>query len=105
MLNAKTLMGKEFKYTGSLEKGLIIHKKVEIHIPLKIIQIIRNEIERRSPVLMGACRDNPIKDSIGETLLKHKLSPQNLSYVIPLLIEVGFCNATNNRPYIIMQVK
>jgi hypothetical protein len=98
-------MGVEFQYSGSLDTGLIIHKNIEIYISKNIIQMIRREIEKRSPVFMGACRDKPIKDSIGETLKNNGYSPQNLSYVIPLLIEEGFCKASDRRPYKIMKTE
>jgi hypothetical protein len=51
---------------------------------------------------MGACRDNPPKGSIGAMLIRNRYSPQYLSYVIPLLIEEGFCKASESRPYKIM---
>lgn len=50
---------------------------------------------------MGACRDNPSKNSIGEALKMQGYSPQNLSYVIPLLIEEGFCVANDQKPFVI----
>jgi len=105
MSSARTLMGVEFQYSGSLDTGLIIHKNIEIYISKNIIQMIRSEIEKRSPVFMGACRDKPIKDSIGEALKNSGYSPQNLSYVIPLLIEEGFCKASDRRPYKIMKTE
>jgi hypothetical protein len=86
MKQTKTLMGVGFKYEGSLDNGLVIHKKISIGISKDIVNAIKSEIMRRSPVLMGACRDNPSKDSIGESLKMQGYSPQNLSYVIPLLI-------------------
>jgi len=105
MPSSRTLMGVEFQYSGSLDTGLIVHKNVDIHVSADIIRMIRGEIERRSPVLMGACRDNPTRDSIGETLLNNGYSPQISSYVIPLLIEEGFCKASDRRPYKIMKTK
>jgi hypothetical protein len=45
-----------------------------------------------------ACRD---KNSIGESLKAQGYSPQNLSYVIPLLIEEGFCVANDKKPFVI----
>ena len=105
MSSARTLMGVEFQYSGSLGTGLVVHKNTDIYISVNIIQMIRGEIERRSPVLMGACRDNPTRDSIGETLLNNGYSPQNLSYVIPLLIEEGFCKASDRRPYKVIRTR
>lgn len=105
MPSARTLMGVEFQYSGSLDTGLIVHKKVDVRIPAKAIQLIRGEIQNKSPILMGACRDNPAKNSIGETLLNNGYSPQFSSYVIPLLIEEGFCKASEQRPYEITRTK
>ena len=101
MKQTKTLMGVGFKYEGSLDNGLIIYKKINIGISKKIVNAIKSEITRRSPVLMGACRDNPSKNSIGESLKMQGYSPQNLSYVIPLLIEEGFCMANDKKPFVI----
>ena len=105
MSSARTLIGVEFQYSGSLDTGLIVHKKIDIPISANIIQMIRGEIEKRSPVLMGACRDNPTRDSIGDILLNNRYSPQISSYVVPLLIEEGFCKASDRRPYKIIRTK
>jgi hypothetical protein len=81
---AKTVTGKSFEYSGSLATGLTIffkppHKR---KIPVETINIIRQEITKRSPVLMGANRQPLVADSVGETLaLKHNESPQVMSYV------------------------
>ena len=101
MKQTKTLMGVGFKYEGSIDNGLIIYKKINIKISENIIKAIKTEIIRKSPVLMGACRDNPSKNSIGESLKMQGYSPQNLSYVIPLLIEEGFCVANDKKPFFI----
>lgn len=101
MKQTKTLRGVGFKYEGSLDNGLVIHKRISIGISKDIVNAIKSEITRRSPVLMGACRDNPSKNSIGESLKAKGYSPQNLSYVIPLLIEEGFCVANDKRPFVI----
>jgi hypothetical protein len=51
---------------------------------------------------MGANRKPLVHDSVGETLLlEHKTSPQVMSYVLPLLVEEGFCTLSMSRPYII----
>lgn len=101
MKQSKTLMGIGFNYEGSIDSELIIHKNLNIKIPKKVIDAIKSEIKRKSPVLMGVCRDNPSKYSIGESLRGQGYSPQNLSYVIPLLIEEGFCSSNMKKPYII----
>jgi len=101
MKQSKTLMGISFSYDGNIESDLIVYRATTIHIPQKIIAFIKNEIIERNPVLMGANRDNPTFDSIGESLLDNGYSPQNLSYVIPLLIEDDFCTASKKRPFLI----
>ncbi len=101
MNQSRTLMGIDFEYEGSLDKELIIHKKMNIKISKASIALIKSEITRRSPVLMGACRDNPSKDSIGESLLKQGYSPQTLSYVVPLLIKEGFCAVNDRKPFLV----
>lgn len=103
MQKARTLMGVEYQYSGSLETGLIIHKKVDVRITADAIKLINSDITNRSPVLMGACRDNPTQGSIGEVLKKNGYSPQYLSYVIPLLVEDGFCKASESKPFKIMK--
>lgn len=100
---AKTLMGVEYKYSGSLNKDLVIYKN-KFKVSPKIINIIRSVIEQKSPVLMGACRDNPSPYSIGIELYEQKINPQVLSYVIPLLIEEGFCKANDKKPFIITKI-
>ena len=101
MKQSKTLSGIRFNYEGSLDSYLTIYKNIKIKIPKKIIDVIKSEINQKSPILMGACRDNPSKNSIGESLKGKRYSPQNLSYVIPLLVEEGFCSSNIKRPFII----
>jgi hypothetical protein len=103
--HAKTLTGVEYKYEGSLDTELTIYQNDSINkISKEIIGKIKSEIKQRSPVKMGACRDRPSKNSIGESLKKQHHSPQNLSYVIPLLIEEGFCVVTNKKPFVITKI-
>jgi hypothetical protein len=92
---SRTVTGKQFIYSGSLKNGLEVHfERSSTRISPQIIGVIRNEISRRSPVAMGANRAPLVQNSIGETLnLQHRVSPQVLSYVIPLLVDEGFCKA------------
>ena len=47
---------------------------------------------------MGANRQPLVADSVGETLaMKYNESPQVMSYVLPLLIEEGFCTASDGK--------
>ena len=96
-------MGRPFGYDGSLDTGLVIHMpKSTMRISADSIAFIRDEIQRRSPVLMGANRDPLVRNSVGETLaLQAGKSPQLMSYVLPLLVEEGFCRVSSRRPYLI----
>lgn len=103
----KTIMGKSFEYSGSLATGLIVYFKppARMKIPPETIAIIRSEITSRSPVLMGANRGPLVADSVGETLAtKYGETPQAMSYVLPLLIEEGFCTVSDSKPYVIHRI-
>lgn len=106
MAQSRTVTGKSFEYTGSLTGGLTIRfERSALRISPDIIQVVRQEIVRRSPVLMGANRQPLVRDSIGETLrLEHGKSPQIMSYVLPLLIEEGFCTVSDRKPFVIRKV-
>ncbi len=98
-----TITGVRFEYSGSLSTGLVVSfKNSALRIAPETIRIIREEITRRSPVLMGANRKPLVPDSVGETLaVNHGISPQVMSYVLPLLIEEGFCTAGGRKPVVI----
>jgi hypothetical protein len=103
MTIGRTLMGKTFEYSGSLATGLVVSfSTTQLKIGSKIIAIIRREIERRSPVKMGANRSPLVTNSVGETLYEeHRVSPQVMSYVLPLLIAEGFCSVSTGKPFVI----
>jgi hypothetical protein len=52
---------------------------------------VREVIKSNLRILMGASRDNPPKNSLGFLIKKEKQSPQQLSYLIPILMDEGFC--------------
>jgi hypothetical protein len=103
MPTGRTITGKTFMYSGSLKSGLEVHfEKTSTKIAPWVVTVIREEIEKRTPVLMGANRSPLVQNSIGETLsTKHRLSPQVLSYVLPLLVEEGFCTTNGRKPVLI----
>ena len=109
MATSKTVMGKRFKYKGSLAAGISVQFEdtgADWFIPPQVIEIIKNEIAERSPVLMGASRRPLVKDSVGETLYReHGFSPAAMTYVLPLLVEAGYCTISTGRPYLISLVK
>lgn len=103
MTRAHTLTGRRFDYTGSLTEGIVVRTtKSSMSVKREIIEVIRSEISRRSPVLMGASRGPFVRDSVGETLRRdYGASPQTMSYVVPLLVEEGFCTVSARRPFMI----
>jgi hypothetical protein len=89
-----------FQYTGSLEDGLNVYKasadgKRPFKLDYDLIKKTKSTMLRVCPAIMGTNWENPPKYSIGyalkETLKGEKVHPQCLSYIIPLLIEAGFC--------------
>jgi len=103
MAIGRTVTGVQFDYSGSLATGLVVSfKNSAMKITPEIIKIIRGEIEKRSPVLMGANRKPLVADSVGETLwLQHRTTPQVMSYVLPLLVQEGFCTVSDRKPFVI----
>lgn len=109
MSTSKTVMGKRFKYKGSLSTGISVDfgdSGADWFIPVEIIEVIRSEISKRSPVLMGASRKPLVKDSVGDTLYReYGFSPAAMTYVLPLLVESGFCTISDTRPFLIRKGK
>jgi hypothetical protein len=104
LMQGKTVTKTPFEYSGSLLTGLTIFFKPpsKMNIPVETINIIRQEITKRSPVRMGASRNPLVADSVGETQkVKHKQSPQVMSYVLPLLMAEGFCTVSGRKPFVI----
>lgn len=105
MSTSQTVMGKKFHYRGSLATGIHVvfdDTGKDWFIPSEIIEVIKVQIAERSPVLMGASRRPLVKDSVGETLFhQHGFSPLAMTYVLPLLIEAGFCTISARRPFLI----
>ena len=98
-----TVTGVCFEYSGSLATGLtVLFQTSALKIGPEIVYIIRREIMTRSPVFMGANRNPLVADSVGETLAeKYGVSPQVMSYVLPLLVEEGFCTVSDRKPFVI----
>jgi hypothetical protein len=104
MPTSKTLTRKTFEYSGTLATGITVYFKPPSKklITPAIIRVIKAEITKRSPVKMGASRDPLVADSVGETLaLNHNETPQVMSYVLPLLVEEGFCTVSDRKPFLI----
>lgn len=98
-----TVTGVRFGYSGSVATGqAVLFRSSALKITAETVKIIRHEITARSPVLMGANRKPLVADSVGDTLwLRHKTSPQVMSYVPPLLVKEGFCTVSDRKPFVI----
>jgi hypothetical protein len=92
-----TFKGKHFHYEGDVNSHLKVYpldKKgnptgTAIVIDKNIIDLVEKTIYEKDTIQMGACRDKPAPQSLGEMLKDMKKSPQWLSYILPLLEDEG----------------
>jgi hypothetical protein len=100
MKKLKTLTGHEFQCKTYPDKELIVYpsddqgnlqEKSAIVITLFTQDLVKEAIKSSGKILMGASRDTPPKSSLGFLIKEEKQSPQQLSYLIPILIDEGFC--------------
>jgi len=100
MKKLETLSGKTFYFKSIAKEEFIIYpsdkegnkqEKFAIAITPYIINLVKAEIKRKRQVHMGASRDNPPENSLGALLKREGQTPQQLSYLIPILIDEGFC--------------
>ena len=105
--------GKLFFYEDDPMSGLIVQTADEngekndtkIHISANTITFIKRKIKTSFEIPMGSCRDNPAPGSLGHLLMhKNKTSPQILCYVIPLLVEKGFCTTVKEKRAIVIKL-
>ncbi len=95
-----TLTGKCFEYKGTLNEELIVYpsddngreqERVAPVITPYTINLVKSVIMQKGEIPMGASRDNPPQNSLGAVLKNEGQTPQQLSYLVPILIESGFC--------------
>lgn len=69
------------------------NKRADVITPFTI-NLVKNAIKKKGEILMGASRHAPSRGSLGEMLQKEgkSLSPQLLSYLIPILLDSGYCD-------------
>lgn len=110
-----TLSGRKFQYKKHPDGELIVYpadqngdlqEKSAIVITPYTIDLVKDTIKKYSEILMGASRDNPPKESLGALIKKEKQSPQQLSYLIPILFESGICKVRQDgKAFIVMNLK
>ena len=112
MYQNKTIDREEpFFYTGDLKSGLMVQTSdggryisdYKMYISASDISLVKRKIKQKLEIPMGSCRDNPSSGSLGRILQSKGVSPQQLCYVIPLLVEEGFCTAVKKRGAIIIK--
>ncbi|MFZ6007848.1 MAG: hypothetical protein ACOYU2_09395 [Nitrospirota bacterium] len=105
MKKMKTLTGKFFRHKSCDNEELIVYpsdkkgnqqEKFALVITPYTVNLIKSTIKRKGKILMGASRDKPPKDSLGALLKKEGQTPQQLSYLIPIFIDEGFCEYSKN---------
>lgn len=71
-----------------------------------VVRQVKQLIREKDEILMGACRDAPTPGSIGaELVLGRHGSPQQLSYLIPILTKDGYCEAFRPGPGFVVRHK
>lgn len=114
MKKLRTLNRKSFKYKSCDRGELIIYpsdkrgneqEKFALAITPYTVNLIKSAIKRKRQIFMGASRDNPPEDSLGALLKNERQTPQQLSYLIPILINEGFCEYTKKGKAFIIKYK
>ena len=109
-----TLTGKSFKYKGSLNEEVIIYpsdnsgrdqERFALTITPYTINLVKSVIMQKGEILMGASRDNPPQNSLGAALKSEEQTPQQLSYLVPILIESGFCEYSKKGKAFVVKYK
>ena len=88
------------------DKNGVLQEKSAIIITPYTITLVVDAIKKHTEIPMGASRDNPPQESLGALIKKEKQSPQQLSYLIPILVELGMCKfRRDGRAFIVMDVQ
>jgi hypothetical protein len=115
MKESKTLSGHPFQYKKYPDDELIVYppdengdlqQKSAIVITPFTQNLVKEAIRSNGKIRMGASRDNPPSNSLGAMIKKERQSPQQLSYLIPILVEQGFCRFhKDGRAFVIEYVR
>lgn len=98
----RTLTGSPFRYKTHPDGELVVYPpdgngdlqdKSAIVITPFTVELVKQAIREAASVRMGASRDAPPPGSLGALIKQHKQSPQQLSYLIPILVAEGVCCA------------
>ena len=101
MKKLSTLTGRPFQFKEHPDGELIVYppdrernlqEKSAIAITPFTVNLVKEAIREAGEIAMGASRDNPPRNSLGALIKEEKQSPQQLSYLIPILMDEGFCD-------------
>lgn len=101
MQTLKTLSGSLFQYKWHPDGDLIVYPsdasgalqdKTAIIVTAHTIELVKQTIHQRDQILMGASRDKPPHESLGDLLKREGQTPQQLSYLIPILVQADICD-------------
>ena len=100
MKELATLTGNSFRYKRHTDGELIVYPadekgnlqdKSAIVITPFTVGLVKDAIREAARIKMGASRDAPPRGSLGALIKQQKQSPQQLSYLIPVLVDEGVC--------------
>lgn len=95
-----TPSGKPFRFKVIDGEEIIVYYSTDKDLPQDrfalaitrfVVELVKEEIRSKSPILMGASRDAPPQGSLGYLLKGHGQTPQQLSYLVPILERQGYC--------------
>ena len=75
-------------------EGSTPQDKVAYVITPYVSNFVKDSIRKEPEIVMGASRHAPPEGSLGWLLKERKITPQVLSYLIPILVDSGFCTCS-----------
>ena len=113
MFTLRTPTGSPFQYKRHPDGEIIVYSSRDgelqnesaIVITPFTINLVKQAIKDSKEIRMGASRDKPPAGSLGALLKDKKQSPQQLSYLIPILKEEGFCYWVKDGQAVIVRYK
>jgi len=100
MKKLSTLTGSLFRYKMHPDGEFIVYppdgngslqdRSAIVITPFTVV-LVKDAIRGAERIKMGASRDAPSPGSLGALIKQQKQSPQQLSYLIPILVAEGIC--------------
>ena len=100
MKQLKTVKAHRFQFIRYSDGHIIVYpprnrepqQEYALAITPFTVDLVKDAIRRQSGLAMGAMRDKPKERSLGELLKEHGQTPQQLSYLVPILKSDGYCD-------------